>query len=1025
MKKNQLVLSYTKDELIDLLDRVDNRPFTLYYDKASSLYRIFATEEKKQAWITAYESGEMSEEIAAYEFTEPFTAPAPYTINVYSLKDNQYILKGSTGNYLEYQFGTVDGNGGEVSEAVDVYYTFKSPSGTFQTSKIYNAGTSVKMGIDELLQPGTNVITILVRGRSTGTTKTVVITYYVVQLDISTTFDISRSIRPQSNFSVTYTVVGEADKTVEFYIDGTLAATAQVSSLEQSATRTQTFNNADGHWAPGKHSLQVRANMMAGDQQFYSKLLYYEFVITGKEQTLTLIQYEFPNTQSVLVGELPGLNGEQYVTQSIVWAYYSSDVLLQTATIVWRLYTEGGVETTLATRNADVVQAETDKKPDPLQFMPTETGSYYLQALVNGNVIESYTISVIPNTHGILETTEGLILKLSGLGRSNDEPQNTITSWSNRGYSCTFTNMPFNNTAGYIDNAVVFNNGATGMINCKPFSEQIGVQSNNGNCVEIDFETFNVDDDSAILFRIGSMESGPCLYVTPSKIVMRSRLGTTVEQRFKSDERVKVAVINHPNSEDHTIYPRMMFMQTNGVLAPGNIYDLTDTFNIGSSESSDTYGNIFIGDSLSRAGIKIYYLRIYNTTITQWQELNNYIIDSGGNIGQKILKNDIFQQGSNSRVDIDKLEGLVPLLKITGDIQPMIATLSKTTVVASVEYTDPENSDRNFTGAQVTLNNAGQSTLGYHMSPSMHMKFDKNGNVLYDRDGKPLPKNRWAFASGNVPEKKVRLQANPMDSSGCHNGSFLRMVNRVYPNVKIDNQYVLRTPAQEYVLSGQYSRDMVAKHGGTVADYPFPYTINIVPDSRPVVVVWRADEQSEYKFLGDYVMMEEKKANFANGMRSIYDKLLEDGTTDPFDFYTGVKGDRLWDNDGCRQMENLRNHQLTFFTGDDQWNATRVDNDEIKYERRLAYEMIYPDEDDVTADYNSGKSDRDVEWYWTQFYNEVIHPIASTYQNQTAFDNVVFNVFDKWHLAAYYCLVLRQCCTDSLVRNLEWTKYET
>ena len=145
--------------------------------------------------------------------------------------------------------------------------------------------------------------------------------------------------------------------------------------------------------------------------------------------------------------------------------------MLQTATIVWRLYTEGGVETTLATRNADVVQAETDKKPDPLQFMPTETGSYYLQALVNGNVIESYTISVIPNTHGILETTEGLILKLSGLGRSNDEPQDTITSWSNRGYSCTFTNMPFNNTAGYIDNAVVFNNGATGMINCKPFSE--------------------------------------------------------------------------------------------------------------------------------------------------------------------------------------------------------------------------------------------------------------------------------------------------------------------------------------------------------------------------------------------------------------------------------------------------------------------------------------------------------------------------------------------------------------------------
>ena len=232
MKRNQLTLSYTKDELVDLLDKADRKPFVLYYDKASSLYRLFPSEEKKQAWIDAYAAGDMSEEIAAYEFTEPFTAPAPYTINLYALKDNQYILKGSTGNYLEYQFGTVDGNGGQISESVDVYYTFKSSSGTSQTSKIYNAGTSVKMSIDEYLQPGTNVITILVRGRSTGTTKTQVITYYVVQLDINTTFDISRSIQHGSNFGVTYTVVGEADKTVEFYIDGSLTATAQVSSLE-------------------------------------------------------------------------------------------------------------------------------------------------------------------------------------------------------------------------------------------------------------------------------------------------------------------------------------------------------------------------------------------------------------------------------------------------------------------------------------------------------------------------------------------------------------------------------------------------------------------------------------------------------------------------------------------------------------------------------------------------------------------------------------------------------------------------
>jgi len=188
----------------------------------------------------------MTDEIAAYEFTASFTAPAPYTINVFSLKDNQYVLEGSTGVFMEYSFNTVDGNGGELPEAVDAYYTFRSSSGTHQTSKIYNAGTSVKLQLDEYLHNGTNTITILLRGRSTGTTKTVVITYYVVKLDIRTTFDISRSIQPNTNFGVTYTVEGEADKTVEFYIDGILISTASVSSLEQSATRTQVFNNTDG-----------------------------------------------------------------------------------------------------------------------------------------------------------------------------------------------------------------------------------------------------------------------------------------------------------------------------------------------------------------------------------------------------------------------------------------------------------------------------------------------------------------------------------------------------------------------------------------------------------------------------------------------------------------------------------------------------------------------------------------------------------------------------------------------------------
>ena len=434
---------YKASEIEEILQDSDEQPVVIYYDKVNSVYRFFRDKERMEAWVKAYESGEMTSEISAYEFTDSFTAPAPYTINISSLKDNQYILAGTTGNTIEYSFQTVDGNGGEINESVDAYYTFKTPLGTSSTSNIYNAGQAVKMIIDDFLAIGTNVITILLRGRSTGTTKTVVVTYYMIELSISSSFEFYKSIPQNTNFSVTYTVKGQGDKNIDFYIDGHHELTDSVSSLETEATRVITFNNLDGTLAPGRHTLQIKAWITAGDQSFYSNLLYYEFVITGKSQTLVLIAETFPPNTAIIIGKQPGLTGEQYVTRTLNWAYYSSDPLLARATITWRLFVQTADgethETTLATRTADVVSAESDKAPEPLNFMPTEEGSYKLQALVliNGvlTVIDpgpenDYTIVVVKNTSGLLEATKGLLLKLSGLGRSNDEPEDTISSWS-------------------------------------------------------------------------------------------------------------------------------------------------------------------------------------------------------------------------------------------------------------------------------------------------------------------------------------------------------------------------------------------------------------------------------------------------------------------------------------------------------------------------------------------------------------------------------------------------------------------
>lgn len=1048
---------YTAAEIEQILNDSDLVPFVIYYDKKAQVYRFFRTAERRDAWVEAYNSGEgIPPEIAAYEFTDSFTAPAPYSITINGLKDNQYILYGTTGNTIDYTFLTVSGTGQEINESVDVYYTFKTPTGTISTSSIYNAGQQVKMNIDDYLSIGTNVITLLIRGRSTGTTKMQVVTYYVVELSISSTFDISRPIEHNSDIEVRYTVKGQSGKTVQFYIDGILVASSFVSELDSELTALQKFDNSGGRWEPGVHTLQIRAFMSQGDQQFYSKVLYYEFVITGIEQTVILIETEFPSTVTPLPsGTKPGLNGEQYVPYILNWAYYSSNSKNATATITWRLHIdpqegEEGYDTTLATRNADVVQGENGKRPDPLNFMPTDIGSYYLQALLTGteDVISNYTIIIIPNTSGLQETTTGLTMKLSGLGRSNDEPDTeenpTRSSWTNNGYSATFYHQPWNDNSGWDGDALVLNNGATSQINIKPFGN---LPIRNGCVVELDFETFNVSDDDAILIKIGNTTTvgesvqGTQLLVKPSQAILRSYNGVEISTRFKSDERVKLAFVIHPT--DDPTYPLKMFVYSNGILSAVAEYKDQDNFNsqefIQLGNAVDDNNDVWIGSEANRknivgcnAGIKIYYIRVYTeAAINMYQELNNYIIDSG-DITRLVAKNDIYEAGTRT-ISVDKLESSITTVKITGPLDDLINKGSKNSMYGALEIVCPSNSNINMHCDKAFFNNAGQSTLDKPI-PSLHVKLNKDEtNVCYDRDGNILPKNRWAFREGNIPERKFRLQANYMDSSCAHNGAFLRLFNEVSPRLKVGDDYVLRIPAEKYAYD-QYPTIMQQRHGDDPRGlgWAFPYNIHMVPDSIPCVVVWRENDQKPFKFLGQYVIMEEKKANYSNGMHSIYDTVDDSGNPDPFQFRSKT-GNKLWDNEGCHQMELLTStDDMDLFLDDSDWN--RLD-DKGELIRENQFELIYPDEDDLT--------DAEIEAEWQLFYDTFLHPICETkgsekyhnYRpgddissiirgNQTAFNQLYGTKLSRWHFAAYYCLALRNCCSDSMARNIELTSYD-
>jgi hypothetical protein len=70
----------------------------------------------------------------------------------------------------------------------------------------------------------------------------------------------------------------------------------------------------------------------------------------------------------------------------------------------------------------------------------------------------------------------------------------------------------------------------------------------------------------------------------------------------------------------------------------------------------------------------------------------------------------------------------------------------------------------------------------------------------------PFTKNRYQRKDNAIPSNKFVLQANYADSSGTHNGGFLRLINDTWFNAKIDNEYKLRTPPQLFTTNQVISK---------------------------------------------------------------------------------------------------------------------------------------------------------------------------------------------------------------------------
>jgi hypothetical protein len=141
-------------------EMLNSKAGVFHHDSANNRYLVFADEDAKNAYLAdPSQSGLI---IGAFD------APSNYTATIKLLSPNyNAILLGTTGNYIEFTFETINKNDEPVGEDVTCTYTIVRGGSKKTITDRYRYGARVRFNVDAYLEEGLNTVTIGIVGNNT------------------------------------------------------------------------------------------------------------------------------------------------------------------------------------------------------------------------------------------------------------------------------------------------------------------------------------------------------------------------------------------------------------------------------------------------------------------------------------------------------------------------------------------------------------------------------------------------------------------------------------------------------------------------------------------------------------------------------------------------------------------------------------------------------------------------------------------------------------------------------------------
>lgn len=769
-KTNGLPVSGEKVQKF-IKETLDKKFGYIYYDKdvldndagtdgtltGKNRYIIFADEDDFNAWKA---SGGADNTLVRGNFDAP--APAIIEISNQSKQVNTILLSEAEGQKLSFNYLVKDSSNHIQPSRMQVAISINNNiSGITtvptQTLDLVYSETPIayEFLIGEYLNEGTNTITITLTSLQYNVSTNITYQYKVLNLMLTSTFDDPGSdfyyfngisLTNNEYFGTTLTASGTGPKYLRVYIDGKNVDGEEVegrtkpsryigSNSPQSYDLNLQFKNEAGEynsWATaGKHSLQFYFFVLNEvSEEVKSQTLYYDIVFTevGMQHesyvlfSRTLDQGELVNKEDRLK-----LSSEQYESISVEYAIYDTSGRGNnedgSAVIVDLKLTkkkEEGEDNDTVIMNTKAAVASGSKSVFTYTFNTYGNIVLDIKNTASGGETISIDLKVAQSSVQIESVKSNLVLELSALNRSNNEPADERSVWEyiytpvgttiSTSYKAQFENVLWNTQNGWIDDCLVLNNGATVTLPINLFN-----QWNSGLTFEIDFETSNVQDDDAEIMKYGS-SAGAHIFINACNAELQSNNKVNIHTNYKENSRQKIQFIFNGNSfntnEDaaKTESPYLMYIVVNGIL--DRAIQFTNTDSLGANSPS----NIVIGNMDGKATIKIHSIRIYRRALTLDECVDNYIADSKS-IRQIYLKNDVYNEGSKT-INVNAILNAnihIPVMTIFGNVTDSIVQVfnKKSNVPIDVLYQDPENPEFNFFVHDAWMSNQGTSSMNY------------------------------------------------------------------------------------------------------------------------------------------------------------------------------------------------------------------------------------------------------------------------------------------------------------------------